>query len=206
MRGAVTQRFVTGVAVSAALFAATSGTALADDTSPTAVQSADQVSQPFLAWGDGAAYELAPNGDFADGLSGWATSGAAGLTSAGEPAYVTGSTTGAALELPAGSSATSPVTSITADDPTIRFFTANTGDPSSTLSVAITFTTLAGLTLTLPVATISADSSWAPSPQVWIAVNLLAGTGTVPAQFTFTPNGAGYWQIDDLYVDPWGRT
>jgi hypothetical protein len=191
---------------SAALFCTTAGTAWADDSSDAPAPQADATSQPFLAWGDGASYELAPDGDFAQGLAGWTTSDGAGLTPGAEPWDVSGDGADQSLELPSGSSATSPETVIEADDPTIRFFATNTGDPSSTLSVAVTFTTLLGLQVSLPIDTISADSDWAPSPQVWIAVNLLAGLGSMPVQFTFTPSGAGDWQIDDLYVDPWGRT
>ncbi len=206
MRGRITPVFVVGIVVTVALFVATTGTALADDTSAAGATPAGGTSQPFLAWGDAASYELAPDGDFSDGLTGWTTSDGAGLTPGAEPWDVSDTDADQSLELPSGSSATSPETVIEADDPTIRFFATNTGDPSSTLSVAVTFTTLLGLQVSLPIDTISADSDWAPSPQVWIAVNLLAGLGSMPVQFTFTPNGGGDWQIDDLYVDPWGRT
>ena len=197
---------ITALTVSAAIFTATPGSALADSgtAADTATDQGTQLSQPFLAWGDTAEYELAPDGDFAAGLSGWTTSGDAGLLPEADPWSLTGGTQ--SLELPAGSSATSPAASIDADEPTIRFFTANRGDPSSRLSVSVSFPTLAGLSVTLPIDTITAGASWQPSPVEWTTVNLLAGAGSIPVQFTFTPIGDGDWHIDDLYIDPWGRT
>jgi hypothetical protein len=198
---------VVALTVSAAVFAATTGTAAADDgTTTAAADQAPATSQPFLAWGDTSTYELAPDGDFAQGLDGWSTTGQAAVVAGGDPWSLTGSPADQALDLPPGSSATSPTTSIDVSDPSIRFFAANDGDPGSLLSVSVTITTVLGLQVSLPIGIVSGGSDWQPSPTMWIVVNLLAGDGTVPAQFTFTPIGAGDWQIDDLYVDPRGRT
>ena len=41
-----------------------------------------------------------------------------------------------------------------------------------------------------------------PFPVLASLLPLLPGSKT-PVAFRFTPAGAGSWQIDDVYVDPW---
>jgi hypothetical protein len=205
MRLPIKPTFLVAVLTSAGLLAATAGGALADSAGSSGCQD-QQLSQPFLPWGDAGQYELAPNGDFESGLDGWSVTGGAGLVSGAEPWQVTDANETQSLDLPAGSSASSPATCIDADDPEIRLFAVNNGDPSSLLSVGVSFTTLLGIQVSLPIDAISSDGTWQPSPQILIIVNALSLASTTPVQFTFTPIGAGDWQIDDLYVDPWGRS
>lgn len=203
-----TRHWLTAGMLGATMLATTAATAAADDApapDPGACP-AQQVTQPFAPWGDSGAYTPAPDGDFESGLSGWSLSGDAGLVAGAEPWSVSDANESQSLDLPAGSSATSPSVCIAADDPSIRFFAVNRGDSASVLAVTVSATTLDGIAVSLPVATITSDGTWEPSPILLIGVNLLALDTTLPAQFTFTPVGAGDWQIDDLYVDPWGRT
>ncbi len=193
--------------ISSTMFAAGAASAAADETATVAATCpAEQTTQPFLPWGDSASYALAPDGDFEQGLAGWAVSGGAGLVAGAEPWSVTDASETQSLDLPEGSAATSPSICLEANDPTIRFFDVNSGDPSSRLSVSLSFTADDGAPVTLPIDVISSDGTWQPSPIVPVLANLLALDGSVPVQFTFTPIGSGDWQIDDLYVDPWGRT
>lgn len=192
--------FVTLIACVVA-FAANAENALADGGSCPG----EQLSQPFLPWGDTADYELVPNGDFEAGLAGWTVSGDAGLVDGPEPWMVTDAAESQSLELPAGSSATSAPMCIDMNDPAFRFFAVNNGDPLSTLSVSVSFTVF-GIPVSLPVGDIASSGTWEPTPSILIWVNFLALDTTVPVQFSFTPIGAGDWDIDDVYADPWGRS
>ena len=187
----------------AAALAAGAQSALADgDGCPS-----EQLSQPFVPWGDQDQYTLAPNGDFEAGLAGWSVSGNAGLVAGPEPWMVTDAAESESLDLPAGSSATTAPICLDVDDPSLRFFAVNNGDPGSTLSVSVSFTALLGIQVSLPIGDISSSGAWEPTPTVMIWANLLAALDPgMPVQFSFTPTGSGDWEIDDVYIDPWGRS
>jgi hypothetical protein len=88
----------------------------------------------------------------------------------------------------------------------MRFFAGNAGDPGGELDVDVRFETLLGLTLTLPIGSVSSDGGWAPSPTLPIVANLLGvlGGSHTPVAFRFRADG-GDWLIDDVYVDPYGK-
>ena len=166
-------------------------------------------TQAFLAWGDTSQYFLAPDGAFAGGGAGWSFNGGAGVVAGGDGVSLGGAAPSTqSLSLPDGSSATSPSVCVGVNAPTIRFMAENAGSADSTLAVSATVSTTLGLTLTLPIGSVSGTGSWSPSSAMPILVNLLPllpGNAT-PVTFTFTPQGqGGNWQIDDLYVDPWQR-
>jgi hypothetical protein len=167
---------------------------------------APALTQPFAPWGDQSSYMLVPNGDFEAGTSGWSLDGGAGLVSGAEPWKVTNTSESESLALPAGSSATSPPSCVAMDDPTIRFFALNTGASNSRLTVTVTVTTSLGISLTLPIGSVSSDGNWAPTPTNLMVVNLLTLGSNTPVEFGFNPSGNGAWQIDDVYVDPYGRS
>lgn len=164
----------------------------------------ETLSQPFLPWGDPSEYTLVPGGSFESGTPSWSLSGGAAVVSGNESYYVGGSSDDQSLSLPAGSSATSVPMCIAADDPDMRFFDRNTGDPGGTLDVAVNFATVFGSTVSLPVGHLTGSGEWAPTLPVPVVANDLALSGQTPVTFTFTPSG-GDWQIDDVYVDPNGR-
>jgi hypothetical protein len=151
------------------------------------------VSKPFAAYGDQANYFLVPGGDFAGDSSGWAFDGAA----AGN----------GVLTVPSGASATSPAVCVGLEHPTSRFFVRKaSGGLLSSLRVDVLAETSVGLTVAVPVATIGAGSAFAPSPIVVNVANLLPllpGEHT-PMALRFTGQG-GTFQVDDVYVDPYGR-
>lgn len=166
------------------------------------------LSQPFLPWGDLAQYTPAPGGNFESGADGWTLSGGAQIVSGNESFFVGSSSDSNSLSLPDGSSATSATMCVGIQNPDVRIFATNPGSSLDTLQVSVNWLDASGNVHTTAIGTLSAGSSWAPSVQMPILVNLLPllpGNMT-PVSFTFTPSGSGgSWQIDDVYVDPWGR-
>jgi hypothetical protein len=187
------------------------GTAHAAALGPNAQSCpATQEVQAFLPWGDPSEYFLAPDGDFAAGAAGWSVSGGAGAVPGGDGYSLAGAPASTeSLALPDGSSASTPAICVGIDSPTVRFFARNSGSVSSTLQVSATVSTVWGISLTVPLADISASGSWNPVAAVPILVNdlALASGGSTQVTLTFTPQGqGGDWQIDDLYVDPFMRS
>jgi hypothetical protein len=114
------------------------------------------------------------------------------------------------LLLPSGSSATAPAACVKLADLGSRFFLRNTGSPSGSLRVDVTYRSLLGFfTVTSRLGTITTDGEWQPSPKYGHLVSNLLGTLALNSnlsaslRFKFTPSGRGAeYQIDDLFVDP----
>ena len=155
------------------------------------------LSTPFSAFGDSASYFLVGGGSFEGGATGWALTGGASVVSGGDP-FVAGSS-GSSLSLPAGSSATTPVTCIDLTAPTLRAFAAGQGRVAvSALVGAAAF----------PIGSITPSGSWAPTAAFLNLSNLLSilsTSGTVTTQFRFTA-ASGDVTVDDVFVDPYRRT
>ena len=163
--------------------------------------------QKFSSWGDGHSYVLAPDGGFENGAAGW-TLGNGAKTVAGNETYFSNSKSDShSLALPAGSSVVSPPLCMSLETPVLRMFARNTGDPTSKLRVELTYSL--GIVRTAASATITAGSSWAPTQEVSTVGTLAPLIGTiVPSSINvrITPlDSKGNWQIDDFYVDPFGR-
>lgn len=166
-----------------------------------------QISQPFLPWLDGAHYFSI--GDFESGAPDWKLSGGAGVTPGNEPWHVRDAGDSHSLELPAGSSATSPIVCVGIDRPSLRFFarreaTGFLGGVSQLKIDALVLDNF-GNTIPVPVAVTGAGSSWSPTltmPVLASLLPLLPGDQT-PVAFRFTVLGNAEWHIDDTYVDPW---
>lgn len=158
------------------------------------------VSQPFAPWGDPSSYELAPGGDFESSdyaSSPWTLTGGARLVAGSEPYAATGTLGSSSLSLPAGSSAQSATTCVSAAYPTVRFFVGGTG------SVAVS---VVDGGLTIPTGLVVAAGSWMPTP-VLITANpvlglLSGGTAQVSLELTGV---TGSPQVDDVFIDPWTR-
>jgi hypothetical protein len=187
----------------AALLAITAAPALAGNTGgcPDAA-----LSQPFARWADPAQYSLVPGGDFEADPAGWSLDGAA--TADGNESFAVHDPADShSLLLGDSGTATTPDVCLAPEDPTLRFFVRNTGSPSSTLLVSVTYDGIAGAPVTVPLATTAAGSDWQPSQQVPVVFNLLSlpvvSDGSTHVRFTFTPVGpGGAWSIDDVYLDP----
>jgi hypothetical protein len=167
----------------------------------------DQVlEQPFLPWLDPASYVLAPDGTIESGAAGWSRSGAS-VVSGNEPYYVHAAGESRALRLPAGSSATTPSMCVGIEHPTLRLFARRSGSPLARLKVEVLFEDALGGVHALMIGNVPAGSGFEPTPVMPIVVNLLPllpGERTAVA-FRFTPQGAGDFEIDDVYVDPYRR-
>jgi hypothetical protein len=163
-------------------------------------------SQPFAQWGDNASYKPVAGGDFEGGAAGWKLSGGAKVVAGNESYKVGGGSDAASLELPAGSSATSPTVCVGLQDPTLRFFARKNSGLLSTMAVSVKIQTSLGLTATLPIG-VDVGGKWHPSLPMLVVGNLLPllPNDQTPVQFQFTPLLGGDWQIDDVYVDPMCR-
>ena len=167
---------------------------------------ADQPSaRTFLPWLDLATYTKAPDGGFEAGAAGWDLDGGAATVAGNEPYGVSKDNGDTSLRIPAGGAATSPVFCVGLEHPTYRFFAKRTGGSLlSTLRVDVQFEDALGVQHSLPTGLVVGGTSWAPTlPQLIVAnlLPLLPGDHT-PITLRFVPQGAGSWQIDDVYVDP----
>jgi hypothetical protein len=164
-----------------------------------------QSSQVFLRWLDPMLYERAPGGS-AEAATGWTLSGGAKIVPGNEPWNVGGGTNASSLLLPRGSRATTATMCVGIGHPTMRFFARRTsGFLLDTLTVEVLFETAGGQVASLPIGVVTGGGAWQPTLPFTVLASLLPllpGSKT-PVAFRFTPVGAGSWQIDDIYVDPW---
>jgi len=165
------------------------------------------LSQPLAPWLDPAQYFSL--GDFEDGAAGWTLTGNAAVTSENEPWHVGSAGDSDSLDLPSGTSATSPTVCVGIDSPSVRFFARRDAHGLlgglSTLRVDALVLDNLGNTVTVPVSSTGAGSSWAPMLQMPVLASLLPvlpGDQT-PIAFKFTAVGSADWHVDDAYVDPW---
>ena len=163
-------------------------------------------TQVFSQWGDSASYFLAPDGDLENGSSGWSLAGGASVVHGNEPFLPTGSHS---LSLPSGSTATTPVICIGSNDPYVRLFGSDDGGYDGGLHVRVTWYGLLNTVLGITdFTTYDAGNGWAPLGKLASAGGgdvLVPLLGSTSARISFSPVGAGSrWQLDDLYVDPWG--
>jgi hypothetical protein len=173
-----------------------------------------QASPAFLRWLDPIPYSLVPGGDF-EGTHGWKLSGGAAVVSGNDPyALRPGASS---LYLPAGASATSPLTCVGTLALTMRMMASNTGSFLSPLKVEILYTTASGARRTALVGLRSGGSAWSAGllPDVYLLASLgpllsqLGENGGLitQVQFRLTAQsgllGSGRWRVDDVFVDPW---
>lgn len=168
--------------------------ALAD---PISVETCNDaaLTTPFAPWADPSSYELAPGGDFEH--SRWSLTGGSAVVSGSEPFAATGSLGGSSLSMPAGSTAQSPSTCVTAAYPTIRFFASGTG----TIAVGVVYD---GDYVPAGVAVV--PGRWQPTPLMLTSSALpaaLAG-GTTDVSLVLTAL-TGSVRVDDVFIDPWNR-
>jgi hypothetical protein len=150
-------------------------------------------------------YAFVPDGGFEAGGAGWTFGASASVVQGNEPYHVHAAGDSWSLALASGGSAVSPDVCIAVAHPAIRFFTRNTGSSTSQLAVKIRFTGPDGTPQSLLIGVITATSSWAPTPVLPIAVNLLSAAGTQQISLQFEASAGGTWSIDDVYIDPYGK-
>jgi hypothetical protein len=161
-------------------------------------------SHPFAPWGDNASYKPVGHGGFEGGAAGWTLSGGAKVVTGNESYKVGAASDNYSLQLPAGSSATSPTVCVGLSEPTLRFFARKNSGLLSTMAVSVKVETSLGSTVTLPIG-VDLGGNWHPTLPMLVVGNLLPllPNDKTPVQFQFTPLLSGNWQIDDVYVDPW---
>jgi hypothetical protein len=164
--------------------------------------------QPFTRFGDSSYYALVSNGALESGTVDWTLSKAS-VVSGNETFFVHSTRDTHSLSLPQGSSATTRAFCVGLDKPAMRFFSKSSGTGLlSSLRVDVLFESSLGLTLSLPIGTISPHGAWDASPKLLIVANLLPllPNQQTPVAFRFTPQGTGTWSVDDVYVDPYRRS
>jgi hypothetical protein len=171
--------------------------------------------QPFGQWDDNETYMLAPGGAFESDATDWFVDGDATITDENEPWYVRDAGDGHSLDVPAGSSVTSPTICITRDHPNFRFFARSDGNAGATLKVEVLFRDKHGRLHDPKVGYVSFDSGridydpeWQVSPQFPVVANNYLQPGeSDEIELRFTPQRSrSSWEIDDVYVDPRHRS
>jgi hypothetical protein len=147
----------------------------------------------FSSLGDPRAYVLGPDGGFEAGGAGWSLEDGAAVVAENETSYLNNASDSQSLELPAGSSATSPSFCVGKDTPVVRAMVRSSGD-GARLRVETIYTDL-GVVRTHTVG--GERLEWGPTHPL----HLSAGDSV---QIRLTPV-SGDWQVDDLYVDPFAR-
>jgi hypothetical protein len=146
---------------------------------------------------------LAPNGNISS-TGGWTFNSAVSTVAGASP-----KSGGAALSLADRGQAISPAFCVAVDKPTIRLFARNTGPAGARLAVSVLFEGLDGRVHELPIGSVAGGAAWNPTPVMLLLTNLTSilapgGSSAVAIRFTAVGlgAGAGRWQLDDLYVDP----
>jgi hypothetical protein len=161
-------------------------------------------TQAFLPWGDAGWYALVPDGGIEKRAGAWRLSGAAAFAGENEPFFVHSRGDLWSLRLSAAAAGASALTCIELGHPTLRFFVRNTGAATGRLQVSVEFVDPSGLPRSLPVAVLAGTAGWAPTPILPIVVNLTSPLTAQQVAFRFTAAG-GDWQIDDVFLDPYGK-
>jgi hypothetical protein len=166
------------------------------------------LSQPFLAWGDSNWYALAP-GETADHFTGagWTLSGGAKIVTT----TLKDGTTGAVLDLPRGSSATSPTICLTSDYPTARMMVRNvSGSNGGSVGFSVSYAGTSSQNDPVQTGTFKTTGSsgvngdWALSDPANLDPSTTPGWQLM--QITLTANGSKDAQVYNLYNDPLMRS
>ena len=169
-----------------------------------AAQCPTETAKPkFARWGDSASYFLVPGGSFegAPAQVGWTLAGAT-LTSGNEPFHINSASDSQSLLVDGGGSATSPALCVDSTMPSLRFFARQTGALSDLEVQGIVQTPGGSFSYTVADLRGRALSAWTPV-QVNIPTNRIPWGMSVTAALRFVVPGAGSWQLDDVYVDPY---
>jgi hypothetical protein len=163
------------------------------------------VTTPFSQWGDSASYFLVPGGSFEGSASqvGWSLWNAT-LSAGNEPFNVNDPGDQQSLTINAGGSATSPYFCVDNTMTSLRLF-ANQIAPGDDLRVSVLVQTASGVAR-YPLADLADGSipSWAPTNPITGDTSSIPDDGSLQVALRFrVPQGAGSWQIDDVFVDPY---
>jgi hypothetical protein len=166
------------------------------------------LTQPFAPFDDLGLYTPVSDPGVEAGAASWTLDGGAGVVAGNEPWHVGGATDNRALDLPAGSSATTAPICIDETFPHFRLFALNAGPGKRSLGVDVLYYDTNGkLRGTKPYGYESASKDWQPTPPIAIDVWDKSPAATAaPVAFRFMPKGKdAHFVIDDVFVDPYAR-
>lgn len=159
---------------------------------------------PFAQFGDGSSYFGFGNNGFENGTTGWGVSRAS-VVSGNEPWDVNGSGD-SSLSIGPGGTAASPRVCAALFAPHWRMFAKSLGANGSLRAQIVFYGLLGNITGILNFTSFdpSGYGSWEPSGD--IPSGLALPLATFSAQLRLTNTGSsGNWQVDDVFVDPWGN-
>jgi len=174
-------------------------------------QSCDEqsLSQPFARFGDFANYTPVPGGSFESGSQAWTLAGGARVVSGNEAFNVRSAADSKSLYLPAGASATSPAMCVGLTEPTLRWFHKSSGSLlglTGVMTVEVLFEDSLGQVVALPIGAGVLGTSWQPSLPAVVTASLLPLLPDQKTAVAFRFRAlSGSWNLDDVYVDPYGR-
>jgi hypothetical protein len=204
MRGSLGLRLRVAALLSAVAAVAAAGLATSSRAADPALfcPATSALSTPFTWWGDPSWYVLAPDGGLEGGGLGWTRAGGAAVRYGNEPFRVGGFFDNKMLDLPAGSSATTPPLCIDASYPTMRFFLSGVSSGGSKLTIEAYYVDAYGVGGWRKITTMTTAGGW----QVGKIVKLPEKIQSPSVQFRFSVSGGfGGYQLDDVYVDPYIR-
>lgn len=159
--------------------------------------------QPFAQFGDYNDYFAFSNNGFESGTTGWKLSNA--FVGAGNEPWAVNGGGDSSLTIGPGGSAASPKVCTALNAPGWRMF-AHSNNANGPLQAQIVFYGLLGnITGILNVASFSPSGygSWQPSADVPSILSLPLLTSSAQLRLTSTAT-SGTWQVDDVFVDPFG--
>lgn len=161
-------------------------------------------SEPFAQFGDTDSYFGFSNNGFENGTAGWNVSGAS-VSSGNEPWDVGGSGS-SSLSIGPGGSASSPKVCAALNAPHWRLF-AHSNGANGDLHAQVVFYGLLGNVLgVLNFTSFSAADYTSWEPTTFVPSTLALPLLTWSAQLRLISSAtSGTWQVDDVYVDPWGN-
>ena len=208
------------ITIGVALFAATAAHGAGKPPTPEKSQKPPQAGQKtprgacasrqiFAPWGDMNKYALMANGTFEKGRNGVVTKGGARVVTGNETFFAHSKSDRFSLALPMGSSVTLHAKCVAMLYPIVRFFVMNTGDPEAKLRVTVTYRDKRGVKRTVPLAEVTGESTWKPSPMMPFlnpkAALATQSNGNVWVTIKAIGSG-GAFRIDDVFIDPYKLT
>jgi hypothetical protein len=157
----------------------------------------------FSPWNDPAPYVPFQGSSFENGASGWSWGGKANIVKGDGNVALTAGTH--AANIPGSGTAKSPWLCVNATTPSLRFFIRRISGTGN-LHVQGVLNGPAGKVSSI-ITTMSADSTWKPSPIVAFPLAFMAAlsAGDLQAQFLFVADAGTVFRIDDIHLDPFKR-
>lgn len=158
---------------------------------------------PFAQFGDANSYFGFADNGFENGTTGWKVSGAY-VAPGNEPWDVNGDGS-SSLAIGPGGSAASPLVCAALNAPHWRMFARSDGANGQLHAQVVFYGLLGNVTGILNFASFdpSGYASWSPTSFIPSGLALPLATWFAQLRLTSTAT-SGSWQVDDVFVDPWG--